>query len=464
MTTYYVKGGTGGSDDGSSLANAAESIAGLMTAQAIAGGDVILVDSAHAFNAGAAITWTLPETGTGIVAVLSVNTGASDVLTAGGLEQTGGNFAFTIAMSTGVVTAGLYVYGMTLEVGSNSAQTSADIISTSIGHQTWDGCTFWLNSTSASSTLTFGATSASSSAIVTLNNCTFRSGAATTTQFVAISGGQVFIRNCTISGSGGSPTTALSCTGGAHIEVSGCDFHLATNLITIAGLGNMTFKAFNTYVGTNLTTGTHPGMGGGVYEFIGCGGVDGGGVPTNFAYTKIDGMGTVSTSTSIYLTADSSQATLSNGTATPYSYALLGAANVTRYNPLYTPWMAVEVTSTGARTFTIKCADLEGAVLKNSDVWIEIMYMGGANVSATPQNQYETGANVIGSTISRDPYLAGSNRTDTNEAWTGITETDTYDVAVTATVDYQGYVYARVALGKYLSGNTLYADGKVRVS
>jgi len=56
MATYWVKSGQGGTDAGTSWANAAESIPGLMTAQAIAGGDVIYVHNTHAYNAGAAIT------------------------------------------------------------------------------------------------------------------------------------------------------------------------------------------------------------------------------------------------------------------------------------------------------------------------------------------------------------------------------------------------------------------------
>ncbi len=176
-------------------------------------------------------------------------------------------------------------------------------------------------------------------------------------------------------------------------------------------------------------------------------------------------MGTVATSTSIYLTTDASQATLSDGTATSYSYAMTGAANVTHYNPLYTPWIAVEVTTTGSRTFTFKCADLEGAVLKDQDVWVEIITMGGTiNVSATPQGIFRCGGTSVSGTYSRNANIAGSNLTDTNEAWTGITETDTYDLSVTESVDYQGYVYARVGLGNYLAGNVFYVDGKVRVS
>ncbi len=133
MTTYYVKSGTGGSDDGSSLANAAESIAGLMAAQALVGGDVILVDKAHSYSAGAAITWTLPETGTGMVAVICVDTGASNVSDTGAQENTNGNFAFTIGPSTGVTTAGLYVQGVAISAGAGGSVTSADIILSTVG-------------------------------------------------------------------------------------------------------------------------------------------------------------------------------------------------------------------------------------------------------------------------------------------------------------------------------------------
>ncbi len=207
--------------------------------------------------------------------------------------------------------------------------------------------------------------------MLTFNNCSWRFGGSG--QSLQVAGGRCIFRNNTINASGTSPTTMFSILGASNTEISGGDFHLATNLVSIAGAGDSIFRAFNCYTGTNLTTGTHPGIAGGVYELIGCAGVDGGGVPDNFQYKKIDGMGTVERDLTAYLTTDGSQATRSDGTATPYSYAMTGAANVTRYNPLYTPWIAVEVTSTGSRTFTLKCADLEGAVLKSTDVWVELM-------------------------------------------------------------------------------------------
>jgi hypothetical protein len=121
MPDYFVKNGTGGDDTGSSWANAAESITGLLAAQAIAGGDRILCHNTHVNNAGAAISWTLPESGTGIVEVLSVDggdaTGASlsgttvGNLYAGAQENTNGNFGFTFV---GGANAGMYCYGLTI--------------------------------------------------------------------------------------------------------------------------------------------------------------------------------------------------------------------------------------------------------------------------------------------------------------------------------------------------------------
>ncbi len=467
MTTYYVKSGTGGDDTGSSLANAAESLAGLMAAQVITAGDIVLVDKAHSFNAGAAITWEFPETaGTaGMVAVLCVDTGASDVLDVGAVETTGGNFAFNIGSKTSAASL-LYVHGMAITAGGGASSSSADIIVASAlnGAYTFESCTFWTNSTNVGAIFQCGGSSSTGQKLYTFNNCVFRFGA--TTQSLQPVGGKFFFRNCSISASGSSPTLLFSQSGGCIIECSGCDFHLATTIVSIAATGDQYFRMFNCYTGTNLVTGTHPGYGGNTYEFIGCGGVDGGGIPDNFQYAKYDGFGIVSRDLVAYLTTDPSQATRSDGTATSYSYSMLPAATVTHYAPLYTPWIAVEVTSTGSRTFTLKCADIEGAVLKDTDVWVEVTLMGGGgNVAATPQALTYNGGQNAGSTYSRDPKVAGSNLTDTNAAWTGVTETDTYDLSVTVSnLDYQGYVYCRVGLGKYLAGNAFNVDGKIRVS
>ena len=87
---YFVRGGVGGDDSGSSWANAAESIAGLMTARLSRAARSSMCITTHAFLAGAAITWTLPESGTGTVRVLCVDGGDAAFSDAAAMSTTVG--------------------------------------------------------------------------------------------------------------------------------------------------------------------------------------------------------------------------------------------------------------------------------------------------------------------------------------------------------------------------------------
>jgi hypothetical protein len=478
MATYWVKSGAGGADDGTSWANAAESIPGLMGAQSIVGGDIIYVHNTHNYAPASGITWTLPETGTGFVAVICVDggdaTGASLVdgtvgnITTGAIENTSGNFAFSVNTAGGVNTA-LFVHGMTFKSGAGGSSATADInISSLAGALYFSSCSFWLDSTSTSALYSFlsGATGLSYNGF---KNCNFRFGA--TGQSMGFISGRAVFENCWINSSGSSPTTMIrSSANEALIICSSCDWSLATNVTVNSGTAHHRVQMSNCVIGTP-TTGTHAGYTGGTFEFHACAAVDGSNGADILAYYYEDAHGVVEDSQSVYLTTGGGQGVQDDGTATSYSLMMTPSTLASVYTPLYTPWRAQLVSSTGSKTVAVKIAHTESAVLKDSQVWLEVEYMGEPGASGTtrlansPHSQLEVDddCDVMASSIVRDVTSAGTNRTDTAVAWTGITSEKTHTLTATVSCDEVGYIRVRVGLGVDTT-NPVYVDPMISVT
>lgn len=482
---WFVKSGTGGLDDGTSWANAAESITGLLAAQTVAAGEIIYCHNTHNNNAGVAISWTMPESGTGVVQVLSVDggdaTGASlsgttvGNLYAGATECTNGNAALSI---TGSTNTGLYFYGMTFKAGPSGAsanQAAADIslfASSGTNQSTFDNCLFWMNSTNTGANLLVSAASNNGHRF-NFVNCTFRHEA-TNPSVIIPSGGVMTFVNCIIHTSSSTIGTLFAPAAGRQSAIicTGCDWSKATNLYNQAGAGSHSIFANNCVIGTP-TTGTHVGLGGPVAEFHACGPADGSYGPDLLAYYYEDVSGTVEDTcdnatggtNSIYLTTGGAQGKQDDGTLTSYALKMTprDTSTVLAQFPLYTPWFYTFVGSTGSKTFTVQTAHTESAVLKDIELWLEVEYVGGSQVANSPQFQREGTHPVVTSTISRDVVVTGSNLTDTSAAWTGITSEKTHALAKTVTVDEQGYVRCRVALAKDTT-NAVYVDPKIAVS
>jgi hypothetical protein len=479
MTAYFVKSGTGGADTGAAWASAAESIAGLMTAQAIAGGDVIYVHNTHSYLAGAAITWTLPETGTGLVQVICVDggdpTGASlsgttvGSITTGAVESTNGNFAFVLNTS-GVANGALFVHGMTIKTGAGGNSSSADLtIAAGAGRVHFSSCTLWTDSSSTTAITTLS--NAAAAAVVRCDNCTFRFGS--TSQGLTLGAGSQFeFWNCSISASGSSPTTLFTPTGTRTLTVDchSCDWSLASNLFSVAVAAAGALRATNCAVGAP-TTGTHAGYAGVTVELHACAAVDGTNGADILTYYFEDATGIVEDSQSVYLTTGGAQGEQDDGTDTSYSLIMTPSASCAKATPLYSPWVYALVGSTGAKTVALKVAHTEAAVLTTSEVWMEVEYMGEPGATGTtrvansPHAQIEVDddCNVMASSIVRDVVAAGSNRSDTAAAWTGIASEKTHTLTATISCDEVGYIRCRVGLGKDTT-NPVYVDPKISVT
>lgn len=477
MTTYWVKSGTGGDDSGSSWSNAAESIPGLMAANAIAGGDIIYVHNTHAFIAGAIIIWTLPESGAGVVQVLCVDggdpTGASLVdgtvgsLATGAVEETGGNFAFNV---NGPIGTGLYVHGMTFKAGSGASQINADIVVGSFGLTEFNACTFWSNSSSASATpIQAGSTIGGVGAKFRFVNCAikfFVSG-----QSIFPQGGDGEYVNCVIIAPGSGNVTALFKPVNQARGITrcyGCDWSLADNVVDQGVNSGHAFYMHNCVINTPVT-GTNTGLGQVSSEFMACAAVAA--EADILAYYREDGLGVIEDDQTVYLdTDDGAKGKQADGAETPYSLKITSSTKVTKGSPICTPWMSRFVGSTGDKTITLRVAHTESAVLTTSQIWMEVVYMGepGASgtqrVASSPHAQLEVDddCDVVSDTIYRDVTAAGSNRTDTGESWAGITGEKTHTLTASVNCADIGYIRARVCLAVDTT-NPVYINPKIGV-
>lgn len=479
MATYWVKSGTGGTDAGTSWSNAAESIAGLMAAQAIAGGDIIYVHVTHNYLAGAAITWTLPESGSGMVQVLCVDggdaTGASLVdgtvgnLTTGAIESTNGNFAFSIN-ANGNRNSALFVHGITFKTGSGGNDGAADFFFSTANQcaLSFNACTFWTNSTSTGALTSMGINASFN--VADFRDCVFRYGS--TSQYIGFQAGVFRFKNCSVSASGSAPSAWLRMGDRSTIiECSSCDFSNVTNLVDIAlSVGKVTCSncAINTPV-----TGSYGGYASGTLEFHACDPADAVNGANILSYFYQDVSGTVQDNQTVYKATGGAQGEQDDGTDTSYSLQMDPSTSASPLFPLYTPWVYTLVGSTGPKTIAMKVAHTETAVLTDLDIFMEVEYMGEPGATGTqrvansPMSiiEVDDDAPVVSGTIYRDVLSASaSNRTDDAlDDWAGLTSEKEHTLTATVACDEVGYIRCRVGLTKDTT-NPVYVDPKISVT
>ena len=485
MATYWVKSGQGGTDAGTSWANAAESLGGLLAAQAIAGGDIIYVHNTHTSVYSASKAFTIPESGGGSVQVLCVDggdaTGASLVdgtvgsLTTGASESTNGNFYIQIS-STNLVSARLFVHGLAFSVGSGVNESSADLIMqpASSGVVKFSACSFTINSTSSTALFYCGAVNPS---VHEYENCTFKFGA--TTQGIGLGGAFTCFRNCKLDSSGSIPTTTFSSLGTSgsssilNLECTGCDWSGSTNLFAISTITHAGKALFsNCAIAANPVTGTLSYLASMEVECHACAAGDGTNGANILRYYKNNISGIVQDDQTVYKATGGAQGEQDDGTDTPYSLKLDPSSSVAIYSPLYTPWIYKLVDSTGDKTVTMKIAHTESAVLLDKDVFMEVQYMGEPGATGTqriansPHALFEVddACPVQSGTIYRDAIATGSNRTDDAiDDWTGITSEKEHTLTASINCAEIGYIRCRVGLTKDTT-NSVYVDPKIGVA
>jgi hypothetical protein len=456
MATYYVWSGATGLANGSSWTDAYTSLGNLFTGVAIAGGDSILIASDHDnVSYAASQTWLFPESGVSTsshVYLVSTNR-ASGLPEVGAIEQTGGNFYINIY---GRINA----YGVTFKTGDGTSNFSANFQATpsgttnNYGKAIYNKCTFIINSTNASNFIKFGG---GFSTVNELIDCLFQFGSVS--QFLTLSYGSPSFVNCGLIGSV-FPTTLFNMLAADTISISGCDFSASTNLVKLANGVKTVIFALNSFLPATINSTTIDRAGMLDFEAHSCASTD-----HTYFYKKVVHEGTIVHDVSVYLTSGGATTKDSDGSNVNYSLNLTSAANTyncSTSNPLYSPWFHVPVFSTGSKTFSIKVAHEQAAVLKDNEVWMEVEYMGGTATVNTPQTVREITAPLITGTVFQDYRAAGSNLTDTAEAWTGLASEKTHTLSKTVTVDEQGYARVRVALA--VNNISIYVNPNVAVA
>jgi hypothetical protein len=457
MATYYVWSGATGAANGSSWTDAYTSLGNLFTGSAIAGSDVILIASDHDNGSyGANQSFTFPESGGSTSAhVYLVSTDrVSGLPSPGAIEQTGGDFSITLQ---GRINA----YGLTFKAGSGGNESSASIklgslSNTTYGKPIYTACDFIINSTSTSAFVVLG-TANSYINCFEFNGCDF--SFANLQQGFSYNNTDAEFNNCTLSGTAlivAFQNNAII----SKITLRGCDFSSATTLTSSTSDHKVELLAVNALLPAFLTASSIVEAGIFDVELHSCGSTD-----HSYFYQKTVHEGTVDHDVAVYLTTGGATHKDNDGSSVQYSLKMTGAANAyncSKSNPLYTPWFFVPVFSTGSKTLSIKVAHEQASVLKDNEIWMEVEYMGGTATINTPQTVREITAPLISGTVFQDYQSAGSNLTDTTEAWTGLASEKTHTLNKTVTIDEQGYARVRVALA--VNNIAVYVNPSVAVA
>jgi len=136
------------------------------------------------------------------------------------------------------------------------------------------------------------------------------------------------------------------------------------------------------------------------------------------------------------------------------SWKMISSAAVKLFKPLYSPWIYVPVTAAGSKTFTVYVSQDGGAGdLTDSEVWLELEYLGTANVG----NSSWTSDKALGD------FSGAVQDDDTTSTWATITATYKQKLAISAvSIGEEGLCRLRIALAK--ASTTLYVDPKVVMS
>lgn len=439
MANVYVYSGAGGSNNGSSWANAYTTLEAAFAAKAA--GDDFWVAHDHAQTATGALTITCKGTVTSPSRVICVNRAgtvppvAADMRTTATI--TAGTTSGTLTLSTFSVR--IYFYGISFRAGSGSSG-SGIATSGSGACFVFDACKFILNTTSSARTIALGAeTQFWSNTVVTF-------GAAD--QGINVSSNCVLYwdkTSTTPAVTGTSPTTLFNIATG-DVYLKGLD-------LSAIGSGNSVFAVGSNSLGLKIienckmgasfafTSGTFV-MGKGSFLGVNCDSGD-----TNYAYRKQNYLGTITHETTIKRTGGASDGT------TGISRKLVSTTNSRLFPPLEMDPIVIWNESTSSITVTVHVVT-DNVTLKDSECWIEVEELG---TSGYPLS-------VIQSDRATTVLTTPANQTTSTEAWTttGLGTPVYQKLNVTFTPAEKGPIKVRVMLAK--ASTTVYVCPKVEVS
>lgn len=413
-----------------------------------AAGDRFLVDKTMAESIGSVQSLAFPGTTASPNTILSVtNTGlpvAPADLAAGASFVTTTTFNLTI-------TGTIYVNGYTFLSGTTGAtQLTLNGQSTTATYQIYENCTVGAGTGGSGNLVVGNAGLATTPQRIDLFNTTVQLPNAASTILVKGNG----ITNW-LGGSltGTAPTSLFAGTAGtweaSEITVRDVDLSLigaAKSLVNLTNTNGPTHITFaNVKVSASLggvTTGTQPGIGGVVVDFVIS---DSTGAVTREEH--YDYAGNIVQDTTVTRTGGASDGT------TAKSWRVTTNANAARLKPLVSPYI-VQWIASGTKTCTVQIAT-NNVTLQDLDTWLEVEYLGSAS---TPQGTIARLTN--GAALPNVITSSGTNLPTSVVTWNSVPGTPVKQSIGTGALVFNlsGYALFRAYIAKPSLGGTYWID------
>ena len=416
MTQYCVSSATGDNSDGTTWAKAYTSITSALSGKV--SGDVLIVDSAHAVTATAAITWTPPAGNISIICVTPDGASGFSAFATGAAESVGAaSAAFTIASAAN---AHIFVYGMTLNGGTNanSACTIALLSTSSVCSLEMQSCTFDLKAASTVGLLLGLNGSAGTSHTIRHKNCTYIASGSRAGTMIQIGAALIDIINPTISTTGATKPAILfgplgsAATNGGNLVVRDGDLSgYAVASSAYIGLGANNLKISILF--KNLKLSATPTLTSGSWSqgdsSITLRNVDSADTIDTFQYQN--SLGTLTIDNTKYVTAGASF------NSAGISWKIVTTTLATAYRPFVTPQLQLWGTSTSAETATVEIIqDAAAAALTDQEIWLGT---DSAASASFPNGNFTSDRNA-------QPIIGtGVDQATSTTAWTGSFTTPT---------------------------------------
>ncbi len=428
----------------SSWATAATTLAAAITASGTTGSD-FYISSGHS-ESGASETFTFKGASATPDRAFSCDKTnappASSDLTAGA--------AFASTTSSNIIINGyVYIYGCYFTFGSGANTSAVEILNTAPGDITLDSCKLIQGGSSASISQ-LGA-SGNTGSRVTLINTTWKF--ANANSGIVVKGGVARWLNTSsaIDTSGTLPTSlflANAANGPSIIVLDGVDLSgLSSKAFNAAIANNANFQLVNCKTASSMTYGTPTTAGTGNIDLV-----VSDNTATTYAQKRVNYMGTLTQSTTIYNNA-------TDGT-TPISWQVITTANSSPQNP-FECFDIVQWAASGTYGSTkIQMTSATGSLATN-DVWVNVEYLGSNYPLASPATTFGVGSSTL--TLPQIPQGTSPGTISTGGSWATGALTNQYVLAVPSfTTSVAGYVRFRVKVAK--PSLTIYIDPAVTIA
>jgi hypothetical protein len=439
MAIYYVYSGAGGSNNGSSWANAFTTLTTAFATEVA--GDTLYVAHDHAETTAAAITLTSSGTSSAVTKIVCVNRAGSVPPVSADRRATA---TVTTTGTSNITLNGVAHYdGIIFNAGTGTGSASILIAQLATNWHRLDNCSLRLLTTGVVANITLGGISAGGD-YVELNNTTVSFA---NSNHTIICYGRVKWGNTPSALLGTMPTSLFQAPNarGGSIECIGVDLSAAGSgktLVNSAGPSQAGTALFlDCKLDAAVTKSLAPGSGGTWdIDFVRSGSAG-----VNYTTYSDRMAGRLIEETTIVRTGGASDGT------TPIAWKIATTGNCFYSTPFNCPPMAIWNDTTGASvTATVEGIWGGGSVPNDDDVWLEVEFLGDAS---SPQGSFVNDGKA-------DLLTTAAGQTSSSETWGG--STTKFKLAVTFTPQQKGWIYARVKCAK--ASTTFYIDPLVTLT